>query len=233
MLNYFVIMKRIVPLILFLIPFGGVANLYAQSNLEEQKAVIAERKDLQNLTEADLKARVTKKARKDAKALAREGWKPMPGTADLAQQLSEVRFRQYALAGKFPKYIVGRGSSVAATPGMARKQALARARADVAATMSVEIAALTESTESTTELTGGEAETIAKTVETSKSMVQQSLGRTDAIMEIYREKDGKAEVQIAVSYDGGRAKAEILKLFGEEEKELKAKLEKLLDGAEQ
>ena len=52
-------------------------------------------------------------------------------------------------------------------------------------------------------------------------------------MEIYREKDGKAEVQIAVSYDGGRAKAEILKLFGEEEKELKAKLEKLLDGAEQ
>lgn len=115
---------------------------------------------------------------------------------------------------------------------MARKQALARARVDVAATMSVEIAALTESTESTTELTGGEAETIAKTVETSKAMVQQSLGRTDAIMEIYREKDGKAEVQIAVSYDGGRAKAEILKLFGEEEKELKAKLEKLLDGAE-
>ena len=82
------------------------------------------------------------------------------------------------------------------------------------------------------EFTGGEAETIAKTVETSKAMVQQSLGRTDAIMEIYREKDGKAEVQIAVSCDGGRAKAEILKLFGEEEKELKAKLEKLLDGAE-
>ena len=36
-------MKRIVPLILFFIAFGGAGNLYALSNLEELEAVIAER----------------------------------------------------------------------------------------------------------------------------------------------------------------------------------------------
>lgn len=225
----FFAMKKIVSLV-FLLLVLGIPAIKAQSTAEEQKGVIAERKALAKLTEKDLQNRLLKRAKKDAKALARDGWKPTPGSADLAQQISEFRLKQYQLSGLFPKYIVGRGTAVAATLGMARKQALARARLDIASAMEIEVAALTESTESNTELTGGEAETIAKTVETSKSIVQQSLGRTEVVLELYRELDRKVEVQVAVSYDGARAKSEILGLFDNEAAELKGKLAKVLGG---
>ena len=49
------------------------------------------------------------------------------------------------------------------------------------------------------------------------------------VYEIFREVDGKTEVQVAVNYDGNAAKSTLLKLFDEDSAELRAKLQKILE----
>lgn len=112
---------------------------------------------------------------------------------------------------------------------MARKQALTRARVDVASQMKLEIAALTEETDMNTELSAGEVETVAKMVDTSQTMIQQSLGRTEVVLDIMRTTGGKTESQVAVSYDGNLAKETLLSIFEKEDAQIKQKLQDLLN----
>lgn len=169
-----------------------------------------------------------KDANKQAKQLKKEGWRPAPGTLPLEKQLNEVYTRMYMYEGRFPKYFIGRSSGRSTSAGMARKQALTRARVDVASQMKLEIAALTEETDMNTELSAGEVETVAKMVDTSQTMIQQSLGRTEVVLDIVRTLDGKTESQVAVSYDGNLAKETLLSIFEKEDAEIKQKLQNLL-----
>lgn len=100
---------------------------------------------------------------------------------------------------------------------MARKQALTRARVDVASQIKLEVAALTEETDTNIELSSGEVETIAKMVDSSQTMLQQSLGRTEVVFDIIREMNGKTEERVAVSYSGAQAKSLLLNIFDSEE----------------
>ena len=70
---------------------------------------------------------------------------------------------------------------------------------------------------------------MAKMMETSQTLVQQSIGRTNVVYEIFREVDGKTEVRVAVSYDGNAAKETLIKLFDEDNAELRAKLQRMLE----
>ena len=124
---------------------------------------------------------------------------------------------------------MGIGTAKAATYGMARKQAVARARLDIAASLQAEVASLNETSDGNTELSNGEVETMAKMMETSQTLVQQSIGRTNVVYEIFREVDGKTEVRVAVSYDGNAAKETLIKLFDEDNAELRAKLQRMLE----
>ncbi len=81
----------------------------------------------------------------------------------------------------------------------------------------MEVAPLTEETETNIELSSGEVETIAKMVDSSQSMLQQSLGRTEVVFDIIREVNGKTEERVAVSYSGSQAKSLLLNIFDSEE----------------
>lgn len=200
-----------------------------KTTLKEHKLVVKERKELAKLTAKQFKGQMLKEAKKQAKALKREGWKPAPGTMPIENQLSEYYIQLHELDGRFPKYIMGRASAKGSTYGVARKQAVARARVDIASSLQAEVASLNEMTEGNTELSNGEVETMAKMLETSQTLVQQSIGRTNVVYEIFREVDGKTEVQVAVNYDGNAAKSTLLKLFDEDSAELRAKLQKMLE----
>ena len=98
-----------------------------------------------------------------------------------------------------------------------------------ASQMKLEVAALTEETDMNTELSAGEVETVAKMVDTSQTMIQQSLGRTEVVLDIMRTTGGKTESQVAVSYDGNLAKETLLSIFEKEDAQIKQKLQDLLN----
>ena len=209
---------------------------WAQSNMENtaktqaavQQEFVKERRQQAKMAKNLIEQKVLKDANKQAKQLKKEGWQPAPGTLPLEKQLNEVYTRMYMYEGRFPKYFIGRSSGRSTSAGMARKQALTRARVDVASQMKLEIAALTEETDMNTELSAGEVETVAKMVDTSQTMIQQSLGRTEVVLDIVRTLGDKIESQVAVSYDGNLAKETLLSIFEKEDAEIKQKLQNLL-----
>lgn len=224
-------MKRLL-LLLFLVQCSFIMA-YPQNGTTSDATItqnIKERRDMSKLSNQEIEQKSVREAKKQAKELKKDGWKAAPGSLPLEKQLAELLFRQYAMNGNFPKYIIGKSSARAGSYGVARRQATARARVEIATAMGAEIAALTEITDANTELSAGEVATVAKMVDTSKQLVQQSIGKTDIIFEAYREVNGNTEVQIGLSYDGNLAKQTILGLFEKENAEIKGKLEKIIQG---
>lgn len=219
-------MKRII--IAALVALVSASAAFAQTSKAEMKEIIKERKAALKYTAKQLDTKVLKDAKQQAKQMKKQGWMPAAGTLALEKQLTDVYTKQYAMDGSFPRYIIGRSTAKGSSQGIARKHAVARARVDVANQMSQEVAALTEMTESNIELSAGEMETVAKMVESSKLLTQQSLGKTDVVLEAYREVEGGTEVQIIVCYEGKLAVQALLESFGDDEAEIKQKLESLL-----
>lgn len=198
--------------------------------IQAQKEIVKKRKEMSKLTRKQVADNVWKQAKKQAKVWKKEGWKSSPGLPSLEQQMNDALMCQYELDGNFPRYIVGRSSGTAATYALARKQAIARARADIAGAIQTEVAELMETTDTNKELTTVEAESIGKMLATGQQFVQQTIGRTNVVFEAYREKGGETEVMVSVSYDGRAAKSVILELLAKESDTLREKLEKMLNG---
>lgn len=223
-------MKQLILIALF--AGFGYTTLSAQSVPEytqkEIKQIIKDRKDAVNLSKKEICKRAIKEAKRQAKALKKDGWKAAPGSISLEKQLSNLLLRQYEMNGRFPAYIIGKSSATSGSYAVSRKMAITRARVEIATNIEAEVVALTEITDSNVELTREEVQTIAKMIDTSKQLVQQSIGRTDVIFEAYREVDSKTtEVQVGITYDGQMARSTMLKLFGEDESKIKQKLEEL------
>lgn len=208
--------------------------LAAQSkeHIKEQKEVIKNRKAMSKLTQKQVSDNVWKQAKKEAKAWKKQGWKSSPGAPSLEQQMNDALMYKYELDGEFPRYIVGRSSAVANSFGLARKQAIARARADIASAIQTEVTELLEDSELNVEMSDSEVESAGKMLATGQQFVQQTIGRTDVVFEAYREINGKTEVMVNVGYDGRAAKSAVLKLFEKESSELRQKMEKLLGSEE-
>lgn len=200
----------------------------AQTTKEELKALNKERKIAQKYTEKQLGDKALKMAKKEAKRFAKEGWKAEAGALPLEKQYEENYIKMYAMDGKFPRYILGTGTATAASHGVARKQAMARARVEIANQLSQEIAALTEETTTNLEVNNLEAETVSKMVETSKLLTQQTLGKTVTVLEAFRTTDKGTEYKVIVSYESKAAIKSLLDSFKEDEADIKQKLEELL-----
>lgn len=197
--------------------------------IKEQKEIIKNRREMAKLTRKQVSENVWKQSKKQAKQWKKEGWKAAPGSASLEQQMNDVLTCQYELEGEFPRYIIGRSSAVAGTYALARKQAISRARLDIASSIQTEVAELVENTELNTEMSAAEVETVGKVMATGQQFVQQSLGRTSVVFEAYRERNGKTEVMVNVSYDGREAKSTVMKMFEKEGEALRQKMDKLIN----
>lgn len=224
-------MKKI--LIIAIMALTCSATTFAQGKVEEvlkksQEELVKERKENLKLAEDAIKSKAMKLAKKQAKELKKQGWKAAAGSLTIEQQLTDVYIKSHLLEKNFPQYIIGRSTASSSSYGVARKQALARARVDIVTQMKAEIAGLTEVTDSNIELSEGEVETVAKMVDTSQTLFQQNLGKTDVILDIYREVDNKTEAMVIVSYDGKIAKQALLDMFEQDRAEIKQKLQELL-----
>ena len=223
-------MKKLL-LMFFLTLMCGV-TVYGQDSAEMSDAQLRQaakaRREVMKQTRKAIESKCLKDAKKQAKALKKDGWRPAIGTAPMERQLSDYLMRQYEQSGAYPRYITAQGSAISGAYSTARKAAEMRARTGIAATMHAELSELAEDAHSNGELTTADVETITKFMSTGKQLVNQSMGRTEVMLDIYRERDGVVEAWVGVSYDGTRAKADIMREFEGESAELRAKLEQML-----
>ena len=192
---------------------------------------IKERKALKKASKAELNEKATKTARKEAKKLAKEGWKAAPGALPLEKQLDRSYLMQMEYdEDMFPKYIIGEAMSIGQNYDAAKMQALELAKQNLAGQIQTEITALIESNVSNEQLEAEEAVSITRTISASKALISQNIGRTIPLVEVYREKSNKnKEVRVYVAYNSKMAKAAAKKAIREELEKKGENLQKKLD----
>lgn len=160
-------------------------------------------------TDAALKARAGKAARKEAKSMAKEGWTTAPGALPIERQLDRAYHMQYEFdEQQFPKFLMGVAMSTAENYDAAKMQALELAKLNLAVQIQTEVTALVENTVSTQQLTAEQAASITKSVMASKNLISQSIGRVIPLVEVYRTLGNKnKEVLVRIAYSAEMAKA--------------------------
>ena len=183
-----------------------------------------------------LNEKASKDAQKEAKKMEKEGWKTAPGALPMAKQLDRSYMMQYELdEDGFPKYIMAEAISVGGNYDAAKMQALELAKQNLAGQIQTEVAGMVESTVSNNQLDKGEAASITESVNASKSVISQSLGRIVPIVEVYKEdkKTRNRQVLVRIAYNQemakNAAKRAIKKDLEEKGNELHNKLDELFN----
>ena len=195
--------------------------------------MIKERQEVQKLAKKDLKAKVDKNTRKEAKRLKKEGWQVKPGALPLEKQLERSYLMQYEFdANLFPKYIMGEASSVGENYDAAKVAANSLAVTNLAGNIQTEVTALLENTVANKQLSPEEAASISETVMSSKNLISQSIGRTVPVMECFRINSKKNhEVLVRIAYNSEMAKEAAKKAVREELEKKGQNLHEQLDKA--
>ena len=165
------------------------------------------RKELQKASKEQLNQRSSKAARKEAKALAKQGWMVAPGALPLEKQLERSYTMEYEINDDLtPKYIMGAAMSIGEHYDAARKQALQLAVEDLASKIVNEVTILVENSVANKQLTNEQAASITQTLSESKGLVSQRIGRTVVVTEAYRVKENtNKEVMIRIAYSSQQA----------------------------
>ena len=210
--------------------FLGTSTSYAQLSKDQ----IKERKEIKKMAKADLKAKVDKQARSEAKKMKKEGWKTSPGALPIERQLDKAWTMEYEFDDdNFPKYITGEGMAVGANYNAAKLQAEMVAKQTIAGRIQTEICALIEASAANNELGQDEAVSVSKMVMEAKGIIEQNIGRTIPLTEVYRDKNNKnKEVLVRLGYNSQMAKAAAKKALQKDLESqgdaLKQKLDKAL-----
>ena len=207
-------MKKLMMVAMSLIMVASVS--FAETST--QKEIRKERQEIRKLAKAELKQKVDKSVKKEAKRLVKEGWGVKPGALPLEKQLERSYLMQYEYdENLFPKYIMGEASSIGESYDAARTAALSLAITNLAGQIQTEVTALVENTVANRQLAPEEAASISETVMASKNLISQSIGRTIPVIECYRINSKKNnEVLVRIAYNAEMAKEAAKKAVREE-----------------
>lgn len=212
---------------LFIAALFTCMTAMAQSDVKSPNELIKERKEMNKMTTKAVDQKVTKLAKKEAKALAKEGWKPGPGTMPIERQLDDLYRQQVEMKGDAPKYIIGTAQNTGDNYTAAKKAAMEFARQSVAEQISAEVAELTNTKVGNSETGTADAESVTQIVNEGKSLVQQSIGQVRIVQEISREVNGKVQVRLAVTYTTKQAKAALMKAMENASEETRRQLDEM------
>ena len=182
----------------------GTSTSYAQLTKEQRK----ERNEILKASKAELNAKASKAARKEAKTLAKEGWKTAPGALPLDKQLDKSYTMQMEYdEDMFPKYLMGEAMSIGENNDAAKMQALELAKQNLAGQIQTEVTALIENTVANKQLQPEEAASVVQSISAGKSLISQSIGRVITVVEVYRTVSNKnKEVLVKIAYKADMAK---------------------------
>lgn len=183
----------------------------------------------------EVKRDAPKRARKEAKVLMKQNYIVPAGALPLDKQLEMAWEKQYEVdENGFPRYIIGNATSIGTNYSAAKNQAMNLAKLELSGMISTQVAALAENSVSNQDLSQQEAASVVKTVEASKNIIAQELGRVLNILEVYRTLENKnIEVQVRIAYSVDYAneivKKKIVQKLEDETKIAHDKLEKMMN----
>lgn len=165
------------------------------------------RKELVEMTSAEVNRKATKAARDEAKKLKKEGWMVTPGALPLDKQLDRSYMMQYEFdENLYPKYIMGEAMSVGSNYDGAKMQALELAKLNLAGQIQNEIVAVVKNLLANDQLGAEEAATVTRSVMSAKNRIVQNIGRTLTVVEAYRTLRNKnKEVLVRIAYSSEMA----------------------------
>lgn len=196
--------KTIIGLVALLL-VSATDMCFAQLTKEQ----IKERQELAKASKKELNEKASKAARKEAKRLAKEGWRTAPGALPLEKQLdkSYLMQSQYDSDG-FPAFIMAEAMSIGGNYDAAKMQALELAKQNLAGQIQTEVTALIENTVANEQMVQSDATSITRSVMASKNLISQSIGRVVPVVEAYRVVNGNnREVLVRIAYSQAMAKA--------------------------
>lgn len=202
--------------------FCSLVLLFAYSSVDAQSSDKALKKDL--------KAKVEKDCRKTAKKLEKEGWKVMPGKLPLERQIQDSRYAELDKDKNGEKmYFTGTHKTIGGNYSAAKKIADDRARTELAGHISATISELIKGKLSSTDYGDKDIEVIDEFVSANKNLVSVALQGVFPVLEIYREKDDKTEVQVMVKTNAAEALKLAKKAYRDKLYQQSADLAKELD----
>jgi len=223
-------MKKLLLVAMALIVACGCAFADKSSDM---KQIYKERAEIRKMTKGELKAKVDKTTKKEARRLAKEGWVVSPGTLPLEKQLE----RSYTMEieyddNLFPKYIMANAQSIGENYDAAKTAATSLAITNLAGQIQTDVTALIENTVANKQMSAEDAASISETVMASKNLISQSIGRVITVVECYRVLSNKnREVMVRIAYNGDMAKAAAKKAVRDELEKKGGNLHKQLDEA--
>lgn len=155
----------------------------------------------------DLKTKVQKDMRKEAKKLGKEGWRVMPGKLPLDRQLQDSRYAELDTNQEGEKrFFTGNHQAVGGNYTAAKQIADDRARLELAQSIYGVIAQKIESQVASKDFGDGDIETIDQFVSAHKSIISAQLQGVTHTLEMYRQnKNGQYEVRVMVKTDAEKA----------------------------
>ncbi len=223
-------MKKILSMAVIALMLMETGISYAQSSEDQAK----ERQALAKASKKELNEKASKAAVKEAKKLAKEGWKAAPGALPIEKQLDRSYTMQYQYdSDGFPLYIMAEAMSVGGNYDAAKMQALELAKQNLAGQIQTEVAALIENTVSNEQMGQDDATSITRSVMSGKNLISQSIGRVVPVVETYKVVNrNNRQVLVRIAYSMNMAKSAAKKAIKEDlEKrgeELHGKLDELL-----
>ena len=182
-----------------------IGNAQSASDYE---AFIKERKAISAWSKEQMREKVTRDVKKEAKKLEKEGWKVLPGALPMERQLIRSYEMQYELdmTSGLPKYISGDASSIGDIYDAAKMQASALAKINMAGNIQTEVVAIIQNEVGNNQLSQTQASSFAESVMGGKQFIAQSIGRTIPIVEMYRDlPKKKKEVRLVLLYNAEMA----------------------------
>ena len=178
----------------------------------------------------ELKDKAIREARKEAKALKKQGWGTPPGALPM-EKLVEQAWKKQLLTDENgdPRYITADGNGVAESKTAAEMQAIEMAKLQLAGLVQTNISSLISANVGNEQLSTEDAATVTEVVQSAKNIIATELGYVNPFFKLEKNlKDKKVEIQVRLFYDSKQSLQIAKKIVREElEKKLQANEEQL------
>jgi hypothetical protein len=195
----------------------AMPNSYAQLSKKEMKTI-------------------EKNAKKEAKALKKEGWKVAPGNPSMEMQLAEsFKYQMQKDENGYDKFIQGEAMTVGQVYDAALFQADNLSKLNLAGKVETSVIQIIDNKLANKEITKEEATSLATSISASKNLISQRLGQVITPVKLYRDRpNGNVEVRVVVFYSklmaDKVAKAAMRENLEEEANEVSKRLDEIILG---
>lgn len=175
-----------------------------------------------------VKDKAIRSARKEARKLAKQGYKAPVGKLPIDKQLEKAWQCQYEMdSNGYPFYFIATARTTGSNYSAAQMQAVNLAKLDLAGQIQTRVNQLIEAKVANNEISAADATSINSFVSASKNVISNTLGRVIILVEIYKVNEaGNNEVQVTLGYNSQLATQEAIKAV---QKTMTAEASELMD----